>query len=637
MPTLNGPATSCVRISLLLAGALLCSIGCLSTAADRPALQEFFGDEHYSDVKISPSGKYLAAAIHRPQSGSFRVVTRDDYTIKISIDMGDGNQVDSIHWILDDTVVITSSRLIDRYEGFIPVCCASRINVETGEMSRQGRFTILSIRHEEPKAQLISYQYKNRTWAHQLLREPGGKRIKSALRTGSFVFDEYRNVVFSIGLNEKNETQVHQLQDKDKWSLIQSTGYREKGWIPLTFGPAPDTFYTIDHRDANTSGLGLYNIQTGQHKPIYRHDIANVEGWISDFYGNLVAVIVNHHRPTVVYIDESNPIAQAHKVLSRQFPEDTVGITSTTRENKALVINVRGDRNPGQFYVVDLEAGKADFIGEKKPNLQRKQLGLMGGVEIPTRDNQRIFGYLTSAATTPKPGPMVVEVHGGPYDIRDSWGYNRHVQIYASQGYHVLQVNFRGSGGYGIDYRNQGLREWGKLMQDDISDATRWAIDTGIADPSRICISGASYGGYAALMGVATEPDLYKCAIGRSGVYDLSLHLRAGDVRLRRSGQNYLKTVLNTMDRKTLRTFSPVYKAENIKAAVFLSQGALDRRTPPTHSKRMRNALRKAGNPPVWHWAGGQGHTFFGDKANLKLYTAILEFLNEHIGDGATT
>ena len=605
--------------------------------SDPPALKKFFGDEHYSDVKISPSGKYLAAAIHHPQSGSFRVVARDDYTVKISIDMGDGNQVDSIHWILDDTVVITSSRLIDRYEGFVPVCCASRINVETGEMTRQGRFTILSIRHEDPKAQLISYLYNNRTWAHKLLLDRSGKRIRSALRRGGFVFDKHRNIVFSIGLNEENETLVHQLDDKDKWSLIQSTGYPEKGWTPLTFGQEPDTFYTLDHRNSNTSGLGLYNIKTRTHSTLYHHEIANVGGWISDFYGDLVAVKVDHHRPTFAYIDEKNPIAQAHKVLSRQFPDDIVGITSITRENKALVINVNGDRNPGQFYVVDLEAGKADFLGEKKPNLQRNQLGTMEGVEITTRDDQRIFGYLTSTATTPKPGPLVVEVHGGPYDFRDSWGYDRHVQIYASQGYHVLQVNFRGSGGYGRDYRNQGLREWGKLMQDDISDATRWAIDAGIADPNRICISGASYGAYSALMGVAIEPDLYKCAIGRSGVYDLSLHLRAGDVRLRRSGQNYLKTVLNTMDRKTLRTFSPVYKAEDITAAVFLSHGALDRRTPPTHSKRMRNALRKAGNSPVWHWAGGQGHTFFGDKANLKLYSAILEFLKEHIGDGATT
>lgn len=637
MSRLNEPTTKYVRVIRLLVGVLLWSVGCLSTAANRPALQEFFGDEHYSDVKISPSGKYLAAAIHRPQSGSFRVVTRDDYTVKISIDMGDGNQVDSIHWILDDTVVITSSRLIDRYEGFVPVCCASRINVETGEMTRQGRFTILSIRHEDPKAQLISYQYKNRTWAHRLLLDREGKRYKSALRTGGFVFDEHRNVVFSIGLTDKNETQVHQWHDKDGWALIQTADYMDKGWVPLTFGPDPDTFYTIDSRDWNTSGLGLYNIQTRMHSSVYRHDIANVDGWISDFYGNLVAVIVNHHRPTFAYIDERNPIAQAHKVLSRQFPDDTVEITSTTRENKALVINVTGDRNPGQFYVVDLGSGKADFIGAKKPNLQPEQLGTMQGVEIDSRDGQRIFGYVTSAASTPKPGPLVVEVHGGPYDIRDSWGYNRHVQIYASQGYHVLQVNFRGSGGYGIDYRNQGLREWGKLMQDDISDATRWAIATGLADSDRICISGASYGGYAALMGTAIEPDLYKCAIGRSGVYDLSLHLRAGDVRLRRSGQNYLETVLNSMDRKTLRTFSPVYIAEDIKAAVFLSQGALDRRTPPTHSKRMRNALRKAGNPPVWHWAGGQGHTFFGDKANLALYTAILEFLDEHIGDGAKT
>ncbi len=141
-------------------------------------------------------------------------------------------------------------------------------------------------------------------------------------------------------------------------------------------------------------------------------------------------------------------------------------------------------------------------------------------------------------------------MHGGPYEIRDRWEFDPYVQALASRGYAVLQVNFRGSGGYGDDFVKAGLREWGGKMQDDITDATHWAIDQGIADSQRICIFGGSYGGYAALEGAVKEPDLYKCAIGAAGIYDLRMMFKRGDIPTTVFGRNYLKMALGEDEKK---------------------------------------------------------------------------------------
>jgi dipeptidyl aminopeptidase/acylaminoacyl peptidase len=187
---------------------------------------------------------------------------------------------------------------------------------------------------------------------------------------------------------------------------------------------------------------------------------------------------------------------------------------------------------------------------------------------------------------------MVVMPHGGPHGIRDVWEFDPEVQLLANRGYAVLQVNFRGSGGYGMDFGRAGYGEWGAKMQDDLTDATRWAIEQKIAPADRVCIYGASYGGFAALMGAAREPDLYRCAIGYAGVYDLELMRQAGDIPDSRGGRVYLDLVLGT-DAAKLRAQSPVNNAQNIKTPVLLIHGKVDGRADYEHAKRMRAALEK--------------------------------------------
>jgi dipeptidyl aminopeptidase/acylaminoacyl peptidase len=254
------------------------------------------------------------------------------------------------------------------------------------------------------------------------------------------------------------------------------------------------------------------------------------------------------------------------------------------------------------------------------------------------RDGLEMYGYLNNPKgyklDTLKKMPLIVHPHGGPIGPRDDWGFNWETQMLASRGYLVLQLNFRGSGGYGNGFQDKGHGEWGGAMQDDLTDVTKWAIDKGYADPERICIYGASYGGYASLMGVAKEPDLYRCAIGYVGVYDLvSTMFKKGDIKDRKSGRRFLEHTLGT-DIGARRENSPALQATKIKAGVFLAAGMDDERAPYQHTEAMRDALKAAGHPAdVVILQDKEGHGFYKEANNLNLYTKMFAFLDRYIGD----
>ncbi|MFD0739423.1 alpha/beta hydrolase family protein [Lysobacter koreensis] len=260
----------------------------------------------------------------------------------------------------------------------------------------------------------------------------------------------------------------------------------------------------------------------------------------------------------------------------------------------------------------------------------------MQPIKLQARDDLTLHGYVTfPRGSSGKNLPTIVMPHGGPFGVQDVWGFDGDVQMLAQAGYAVLQLNFRGSAGYGADYIHAGGRQWGLKMQDDLTDATRWAIQQGIADPKRVCIYGASYGGYASLMGVAKEPGLYQCAVGYVGVYDLPTMHTQGDIQQRGSGETYIKEWIG--EREGLAATSPNRIAERIKVPVFLAAGGEDQRAPIEHSKMMEQALRKAGVPVETLYYDTEGHGFYLDAHQQEYYTRLLAFLSRSLGGATAT
>ena len=266
------------------------------------------------------------------------------------------------------------------------------------------------------------------------------------------------------------------------------------------------------------------------------------------------------------------------------------------------------------------------------PNLPLDSLSRVDPIELTARDGLQIRGYLTLPKDKGETHlPMIILPHGGPFEVYDSWVYNYETQLLASRGYAVLQPNFRGSGGRGLDFEQAGYGEWGLSMQDDVTDAVLWAINTGIADPDRVCAYGASYGGFAVLTGAYQHPELFKCVIGLSGVYDLNLLFEQGDIANAMRGLNYLERVLG-QDESSLDERSPVANAGKITADVMLIHGKRDIRAPIEHANRMRDALEDSGKELTWLVESRETHGILSEENRINVYSQMLDFLEKNIG-----
>ena len=256
--------------------------------------------------------------------------------------------------------------------------------------------------------------------------------------------------------------------------------------------------------------------------------------------------------------------------------------------------------------------------------------GDVRGITVTARDGMKLHGYLTTpAGSGGRDLPLVVYPHGGPFGVHDALGYDPHVQLMAKAGYAVLQINHRGSSGYGRAYHQAGAREWGRKLQDDLTDATRWAIDQGVADADRICIYGASYGAYAALHGVATQPRLYRCAVGYVGVYDLAMMVRP-ESRQSHGRQRWMDEWIGSA--ADVAPYSVTTMADRIEVPVFLAAGGADRIAPIEHAEKMETALREAGVPVETLDHDSEGHGFYTVAHRREFDTRLLAFLAKHIG-----
>jgi dipeptidyl aminopeptidase/acylaminoacyl peptidase len=232
--------------------------------------------------------------------------------------------------------------------------------------------------------------------------------------------------------------------------------------------------------------------------------------------------------------------------------------------------------------------------------------------------------------------PMVLMPHGGPIDVQDDWFYDGDAQFLANRGYLVLQVNYRGSSGRGVNFRDAGYHQWGTGIQQDLIDAVKWAIAQNYADPQRVCIYGASFGGYSALMAPIRAPGMFKCAVGYAGIYDMGMRYKKGDTQESKAGRNALRIQMGDNPAE-LAANSPVSLASKIDVPVFLIHGEDDQRAPFAHAKAMRAALDAAHKPYEWLSKPGEGHGFYDEKNNVELYTKLQAFLEKNIGPGVTT
>ncbi|HEX8011727.1 MAG TPA: S9 family peptidase [Casimicrobiaceae bacterium] len=322
--------------------------------------------------------------------------------------------------------------------------------------------------------------------------------------------------------------------------------------------------------------------------------------------------------------------------LQKQLPGYEFAIQSLTDDEDKMIVAAFNDRTPGTRYLYDLSADKLTKLGEIAPWLPEAKMARMQPIEYTSRDGLKIHGYLTLPnGVEAKKLPVVVNPHGGPW-ARDVWGWNPEVQMLANRGYAVLQMNFRGSTGYGRNFWQASFKQWGRKMQDDITDGVEYLIKKGIADPKRICIYGGSYGGYATLAGVTYTPDLYACAVDYVGVSNLFTFMK--------TIPPYWKPYLEMMhemvgdpekDKELLAAASPALNADRIKAPLFVAQGARDPRVNIDESNQMVQALRARGIDVPYLVKDNEGHGFRNEENQFEFYEDMAKFLAKYLGGRA--
>lgn len=421
-------------------------------------------------------------------------------------------------------------------------------------------------------------------------------------------------------------------KESDKFKTILTTDFKVSV-SPLFFTFDNKNLYVASNRGRDKTGIFEFDVNKAKEgKLIFEHDEVDVSGLMySRKRKVLTGVSYTVAKRDMAFFDSWRENIQ--QKLEKKLPGYEVGITSFSDDETKAIVVTYSDKSSGTYYYYDIEKNQLTDLGKVSPWLNEDHMAEMQPVKYLSRDGLTIHGYLTlPKGSSGKNLPVVVNPHGGPW-ARDTWGYRPEIQFLANRGYAVFQMNFRGSTGYGREFWEISFKEWGKSMQDDITDGVQWLISEGIADPERIAIYGASYGGYATLAGLAFTPDLYACGVDYVGVSSLFTFMES----IPPYWELY-RTMLYEMvghpekDKDLLASSSPLLHIDKIKAPLFIAQGANDPRVVKSESDQIVQALRNAGIDVPYMVKDDEGHGFYNEENQFDFYREMEKFLKKHIG-----
>ncbi len=418
-----------------------------------------------------------------------------------------------------------------------------------------------------------------------------------------------------------------------EWKTIKSWTPEEQGQA-VGFGRDRHILYVLGNHDANTIRLTQLDLSTNQEKVLAEDPHYDVSGLVLDSIQRIPLVVAfTKARTEWKILDDS--VKADFEALAHVTRGD-FSITSQTTDNSKWIVAYNTDDGPASYYLYDRTTKKAEFLFVNNSKLQKLQLARMEPIRYKAQDGLVIHGYLTKpVGLEPKNLPAVLLVHGGPW-ARDTWGFNPLVQFLANRGYAVLQVNFRGSSGYGKEFLNAGNKEWGGKMHQDLIDAKNWLVNEGIADPKRVAIMGGSYGGYAALVGLAFTPEEFACGVDIVGPSNIITLLKTIPPYWAPLKALFAKRVGDIeKDEEFLKERSPLFKADKITKPLLIGQGKNDPRVKVAESDQIVEAMRKAGKPVEYVVYPDEGHGFARPENRLHFFAITEQFLAKHLGGRA--
>ncbi|RQW45684.1 S9 family peptidase [Novosphingobium sp. LASN5T] len=591
-----------------------------------------------SNPKLSPDGTQIVARMNVAGKDCIGVIKIGENNPRI-MDLGNEYDLNWYRWAGNGTILISMGKSVPW----------------DGDDAWQTRLVAFDI--TTGKTRFIGGREEGLVGDDVLWIDPEGQSILLAYQSTIYDYPS----VFTVNLATNRQKQVVQARTDiwdwyaDEQGVVRAGfGWSGDRWTMIYRPNATESFHTVvkakqGDEDAGFDAFRIYqgsdlgyrimnNEATGRYA-LYRFNFAtrergelildNVSNDIDDFDtsidgANPLAAWYTDDRSRVHWFDKT--MHDVQDAIDKAVGGMQASIVSRSRDDSVLMIHLGSSSNAGQYYLYRQDAGKMMLLARVNEKLRSADLVPTRYVHYKARDGLEVPAYLTlPAGRDPKNLPLVILPHGGPYDIRDDGTFDPEVQFLANRGYAVLQPEFRGSGGYGKAFYEKGEGQWGRAMQDDLDDGMDWLAKDGTIDPKRVCLIGASYGGYAALWGATRNPERYRCAASFAGVSDLPRQLKfqiAFKVS-KRYRKDWRRTVQGeeTFD---LRTVSPLFTLDRLRVPVLMMHGTEDQRVPYKQSKLFADALKLSGKPYEFYTLEGEGHGF-STSANMQQWLDRLD------------
>jgi dipeptidyl aminopeptidase/acylaminoacyl peptidase len=621
----------------------------------------FSRSAQYDQVKLSPTGQYLSAITRHNDKNVLVIMESKSKKLMQTLHFGENAQVGNYEWVNDERLVMQkvylkgwSDHPIYYGELFAVNADGSQKlylfgynngQMQTGSHIKKNTAINASAYILEPLINDDKFMLVNTIpWdstrgieARQTVYKVNvynGKRkreLVAPIGRTRFLTNNNGEVKFASGEDENYQTKLFYRNDGD-WIDSDKLNINLTDFTPISFSDNDKTIYALGREGNQTQGIYKINLDTGEKQKVLQDpkvDPSNV--WINKSNHQLYAIELFDGYPTYAFVDPNNSHSKLLKQLIEALPGHHVQLVSETRDASKFIIKASNDRNPGDYYLFDNKSLNLEYLVSSRAWLDPDLMAEVKPISFPNRDGQTIYGYVTLPhGKEAKNLPLVVNPHGGPHGARDWWEFDEQNQMLANEGIAVLQVNFRGSGGYGLAFEEAGYLKWGTDIQHDIIDGTKYLIEQGMVDQNKICIVGGSFGGYSALQSAMLAPNLFKCAIGFAGVYDLALMFNQGDIADTRSGTSYLKKVLGE-EPETLKSMSPSANVNKLKAKLLLVHGGQDDRAPIEQLESLEKGLKEQNYSYEKLIMDDEGHGFYNDLHRAKYYDMMLKFLKENL------
>lgn len=641
---------------------LLCTVvGGATAGAGEVDLDRYLRQEAFTDIRISPGCEYVAATVPIEAGTALAIYRIADMKMVGTFRPPRNNHAHTFDWVSNDRLLVGMAQkfgVLDR-----PALTGELFGINAdgkgGELlvgyrtAETGLGTNIKVKPAGMVAAFLTDELKdddrnvlvavtpftaNAFTQLERMDVNTGRRnavARAPIAQAEFTTDAQGEVRFAYGsgTDETNKKLYYRAGASSEWVLLNDEALSRRIEAAIGFSADGRLAYLQTEQAEGPDAIVSWDPQSNERRVVLRDEVVDPHRIIfrpgtrvpvgAEFLGDV---------PRTRFFDEASAEARLYRSLEAGLG-GPVYITSSTRDGRTVLVESHSARNPGDFYLYDTIDKKARHLISRSDWIDPAQSAVVQPVSLKARDGLALHGFLTLPAGQPATGlPMVVMPHGGPIGIFDDGTYDVDAQMLAAAGYAVLQVNYRGSANYGRAHAQAAKLQWGRAMQDDVTDATRWAIAQGTADPARICIYGGSYGAYAAMMGPVREPGLYRCAAGYVGVYDLPLMYARGDIQDDASGLTYLREWVGRP--KELVEQSPVNLAAQIRVPVLLAAGREDQRAPVVHTQRMEAALKQAGTPVEALYYKAEGHGFYSPANQRDYYTRLLAFLSRSLGGG---